>query len=181
MIKLFDLINIKYKYKYKFSKFSKFSNLVRVSQTTHTTHNTQNIVIDCIADCSVANSGNFTTRIFRQIPRNTSQEQSGIINTGHIACAVGLVFVWAKGEGVFHDTNIFRGTSVAEKRVNQIEVITITSGETIIAVQLQFDRANRGLGAGRTSAEVINQGRRFVRHRRIQILNFRLSLANEEI
>ena len=92
--------------------------LVGVSETAHSAHYAEHIVVGSVnADlCCVVSANGVGGK---------DKLEGSVINTGHIASATWLVFLWAKGKRVDVDTSVWRAC-VMLVRLNEIEVRSFT-------------------------------------------------------
>ena len=103
--------------------------------TTHARHNSQNIIIYSIhADLC---TGGGTDSVVGE-----GDEQGGIVNTGKVAGAAGLVLLRLEGEGIHVDTH-GRDVGVVLVRLHQVEVATLTLVESIVTVELDLGSHDR--------------------------------------
>ena len=115
--------------------------LVGISKSAHTTHNSQHVIVRRIDP----HLGRLAAahRVVGQ-----SQHQRGVVNTGHVAAAAGLVVLGVQGERVHVDAH--RGdVGVVLEGLHQVEVLALTLRETVMAVQLHLGH-HRGVLAGQT-------------------------------
>ena len=111
--------------------------LVGVGKTTHTRHHAEHVVVGSVnANLGSVGSGNGGI--------GKHQLKGGVINTGEVAGSRGLVLLRAKGEGVDVDTGI-GGTGVSLEGLHNVEVRSLTLGETILAVELKLGNDDRVL------------------------------------
>ena len=108
---------------------------IDVHQAVNARHNTKNVVV-----------GSIHTHLGRQVVANRvvghRQQQRGVINTGQVACAAGLVLLRLESKGVHVDTH-GRAVGVVLVRLDQVEVVAVTHGESVVAVELEESRDNR--------------------------------------
>jgi hypothetical protein len=102
--------------------------LVGVGKTAHTRHHTQNVVVRGI---HVDRGGR--GRADRIVGHR--EEERGVINTGQVARARGLVLLGLEGERVDVDTDC-RDVGVVLVRLHLVEVAAFTNLEAIVAVEL---------------------------------------------
>ena len=123
---------------------------VTVCESTHTAHDTENVVVDGV-----------DSDLGRLVVANgvvgQSQAQGSIVDTRHVAAAAGLVVLRVEGEGVDIDTN-GRDVGVVLEGLHQVEVLTLTLAETVMAVQL--DLANN---CWVLAGQALNRGDRVAR------------------
>jgi len=104
------------------------SRLITVSYPGHTTHNEENVV-----------TGSVDTNLCRSSSTNSGGRKDklkgGVVDSGEVATATGLVLLGAEGKGVDVDTGI-GGTCVVLERLDNIEVTALTLGEAVLAVKL---------------------------------------------
>ena len=112
------------------SYFNRLNFLVRVSQTTHAAHYAQHVVVGGI-------DTHFSGVISADGVVAEHQLEGGIINSGHVARARWLVFLWAQSERVDVDTSVW-GTSVVLVWLHQVEVSSFALREAVLSVELEF-------------------------------------------
>ncbi len=113
--------------------------LVGVGKTAHTRHHAEHVVVGSI-DVD-RGGGRSADRIV-----GDREEESGVVNTGQVARARGLVLLRLESEGVDVDTN-GRDVGVVLVRLDLVEVAAFTDLEAIVAVELD-ERSNDGVAAG---------------------------------
>ncbi len=112
-------------------------NLIAVRDTGHARHDTENVVVHGIdTDLSSVHT--------RHSVGGKHELKDGIVNSGEVAAARRLVLLGAKGKGVHIDTAI-GGTCVMLERLDNIEVRTLTLGESVLTVKLKLSGNNRVL------------------------------------
>jgi len=116
--------------------------LIAVSQTAHTRHNTENVVVHSV-DAHLGRPAIGTTA---DRTGGNVELEGGIVNTGEVARARGLVVLRGKSEGVHVDANR-RHVGEVLVRLDQVEVITSTLLEPVVAVELNEGRHNGVLAA----------------------------------
>ena len=102
--------------------------LIGVSNTRHTTHYAKHVIRGGV-DTDLSSGGSTDSG------GGKDKLKGGVINTGEIATTGRLVFLRAKSERVTVNTGI-RGTGVVLERLDNIEVCSLTLGETILAIKL---------------------------------------------
>jgi hypothetical protein len=102
--------------------------LVGVGKTTHTRHHAEHVVVGGI---HIDRGGRGRAN---RIVRN-SEEKCGVINTGQVACARGLVLLRLESERVDVDTD-GRDVGVVLVRLDLVEVATFADLESVVAVEL---------------------------------------------
>jgi len=115
--------------------------LITVCQSTHSGHNAEYIVVDRIYTDLGTVQG--TDSVVGQ-----GQYQGGIVNTGEVACAAGLVLLRLQGEGVHVDTNS-GDVGVVLVGLDQVEVASLTVAEPVVTVELD-DTGYNGVVASQT-------------------------------
>jgi len=106
-----------------------FSRLIRICKPAHATHDTEDIVI-CRVDTDLG--------VARRDGRRGEGELEGrVIDTGHVACARGLVLLGLKAEGVDIDA-CGRDVGVVLVGLDKIEVAAHALRETIMTVKLEL-------------------------------------------
>ena len=111
--------------------------LVRIGKAAHATHDTENVVVRRI-DTDRGARGR-TNRVV-----GDREEERGVINAGQVARARRLVVLRLEGEGVDVDTDR-RAVGVVLVRLDQVEVLALTDGEAVVAVELDERRDDRVL------------------------------------
>lgn len=109
--------------------------LIRVCKSTHTGHNAKDIVVSCV-DVDESSCG--CTFLVDECVRADGQLESGIVDTGEIACAGRLVLFRFQTEGVHANTLRHRPISVVLVDLDKVEVTSGTLSETILSVELEF-------------------------------------------
>jgi len=115
--------------------------LVAIGQSSHPRHDTENVVVRRI---------DIDRRRLLAANRVVGEREveRGIVDTGEVAGAAGLVVLGVEREGVDVDAN--RGdVRVVLVGLDQVEVRTVTLGEAIVAVELDL-RNRRGVLARKT-------------------------------
>ena len=102
--------------------------LVGVGKTTHTRHHAEHVVVGGI---HIDRGGRGRAN---RIVRNR-EEKCGVINTGQVACARGLVLLRLESERVDVDTD-GRDVGVVLVRLDLVEVATFADLESVVAVEL---------------------------------------------
>ena len=103
--------------------------LIRVCQSPHAAHDTQNIVVGGIHTHSGA--GCSAHGIIRH-----RQQDGGVINTGQVASAAGLVLLGLQSKAIDVDTHS-RHVGVVLEGLHLVEVASLAALEPVVAVQLQ--------------------------------------------
>jgi hypothetical protein len=67
--------------------------------------------------------------------------ECGVINSGEVACAAGLVLLRSQGKAI-HVNTLIRASGVGLVRLNPREVRTFTLRESVLAVQLELGSDN---------------------------------------
>jgi hypothetical protein len=112
--------------------------LIGVGQTAHTRHHAQHVVVGGIhADLG---AGGRADRIVGH-----RQQQSGVINTGQVAGAAGLVLLRGQREAVHVDTR-GRHVGVVLVGLHLVEIAALAHREAVVAVQLD-QRRHHGIAA----------------------------------
>ena len=108
--------------------------LIAVGKTTHTRHNSQHVIVGGI-DTHFGSLGTLNSCV------GEHKLKGGIVNTGEVASAGGLVLLRAESKGVH--VNTFIGVAgVALVRLNPREVGSFTLREAVLAVELQLGSDN---------------------------------------
>ena len=105
------------------------NSLVRVRQAAHSTHHAQHVVVGSIH--THGGAGRSTNGVV-----GDGQQQSGVIDTGQVASARGLVLLRGQGEGVYVHTH-GRHVGVVLVRLHLVEVAALTHGKPVVAVELE--------------------------------------------
>ena len=111
--------------------------LIGVSNTSHTTHYAKHVIRGGV-NTDLSSGGSTDSG------GGKNKLKGGVINSGEVATSRRLVLLGAKGEGVGVDTGI-RGTGVVLERLDNIEVRTLTLGETVLSVKLKLSGDDRVL------------------------------------
>ena len=104
--------------------------LVGVRKAAHTRHDTENVVVG-----GIHIDGGRLVSAHGVVGQR--EVEGGIVNTGEVAGAAGLVILGVQGEGVHVDTNR-RDVGVVLERLHQVEVRPLTLRESIVAVELHL-------------------------------------------
>ena len=128
--------------------------LVRERQTTHPAHDAEDVVVDRI-------HAHLRGEIRANSVVGQSELQDRIVNAGEVAAAAGLVLLRLQGEGVHVDTDS-GDVGVVLVRLDKVEVLALTLGEAIVAVQLDLGShdgvlAGQALHAGDGVARLQNR------------------------
>jgi hypothetical protein len=115
--------------------------LVAVGKATHTAHDAQHVVVGRIHTHRRAGVG--ANRVVGH-----RQQQSGVIDTGQVAGAAGLVLLRLESEGVHVDTHR-RHVGVVLEGLHLVEVAALAHLEPVVAVELQ-ERSDNGVLARQT-------------------------------
>ena len=104
-------------------------------KASHARHHTEHVVVDSEHLDSVSGV-------------HASEVKSGVVNTGHVTCARGLVLLGLKREGVHVDTSGLASlgghTLVMLVGLDKLEVLGHTGGETLVTVELELGRVVGG-------------------------------------
>jgi hypothetical protein len=111
--------------------------LIRVCKSAHAAHDTQHVVVHCVHTHLGSQAG--TNSVVGQ-----DQVQGGVVDTGEVAGAAGLVVLRLQGEAVDVHTHC-RDVGVVLVRLDQVEVLALTLGEPIVTVQLDLGQNHRVL------------------------------------
>jgi hypothetical protein len=113
--------------------------LIAICEATHAAHDAEHVVVDGVDTDLGGEHGTNGVVGEREL-------EGRIVDTGEVAGAAGLVLLGLEGEGVHVDAN--RGdVGVVLVRLDQVEVLALTLGEAIVAVELDLGRHDR-VGAG---------------------------------
>ena len=118
-----------------YTKVIKYSALIAVRQASHSRHNPQHVVVHSVD----ADLGGTAIRTTADRAGGHVKLESGIVDAGEVARARGLVVLGGKGKGVHVDANR-RHVGEVLVRLNQVEVITSTLLEPVMAVELDEGR-----------------------------------------
>jgi len=109
--------------------------LITISKAAHAAHDAENVVVHGIhADLC---TGGGTDSVVGE-----GDEEGGIVNTGKVAGAAGLVLLRLEGKGIHVDTH-GRDVGVVLVRLHQVEVATLTLVESIVTVELDLGSHDR--------------------------------------
>ena len=111
--------------------------LIAIGQPAHTTHDTENVVVGGI-DTDLGSLGAFNCGV-RQ-----DQLKCGVINSGEVASATWLMFLWANAKRIQVD-EVVRDSGVRLVRLNPREVGPFALREAVLAVKLELGNNNRVL------------------------------------
>jgi hypothetical protein len=103
--------------------------LIAIGKTTHARHHAENVVVRGIHIHSGGSGGANSVVGY-------SQEESGVINAGQVACAAGLVLLGLESERVDVHTD-GRDVGVVLVRLDLVEIATLTNLEAVVAVELE--------------------------------------------
>ena len=103
--------------------------LVTIRESAHSTHHPQDVIVSCINTHSAAQVQAYSVVA-------DGQQQGGVINTGQVASAAGLVLLRLQCKAVYVDTNS-GDVGVVLVGLYPVEVCTFTDLETIVTVELQ--------------------------------------------
>ena len=104
--------------------------LIAVGKTTHTRHNSQHVIVGGI-NTHLGSLGTLNSCV------GENKLKGGVVNTGEVASAGGLMLLRAESKGVH--VNTFIGVAgVALVRLNPREVGSFTLREAVLAVELQL-------------------------------------------
>jgi hypothetical protein len=109
--------------------------LIAEGKSTHTAHDAQHVVVGGIYAHRGGRGGANSVVAHRQ-------EQRGVINTGQVAGAAGLVLLGLESERVHVDTNS-GDVGVVLVGLHLVEVATLAHREAVVAVQLDQSRHHR--------------------------------------
>jgi len=102
--------------------------LIAVRKSSHSGHNAEHVVV-CRIDTNLGTVQR-TDRVVGQC-----EYKCGIVDTGEVACAAGLVLLRLEGEGVDVDADS-GDVGVVLVRLDQVEVASLTVGEAVVSVEL---------------------------------------------
>jgi len=119
--------------------------LVGVGKTAHARHDTEHVVVGGIdADLGAVRGTNSVV--------GEREDERGVVDTGEVAGAAGLVVLRLEGEGVHVDTD-GGDVGVVLVRLDQVEVASLALSEPIVTVELDLGSHDRVL-----AGETLNTG-----------------------
>jgi len=103
--------------------------LVGIRKSSHSAHHPQDVVVGGIH--THLGAGGSAHGVVGH-----GDQQSGVVNARQVASAAGLVLLRGQSKGVHVDTHS-RHVGVVLVGLHQVEVVTLTHSEAVVAVQLE--------------------------------------------
>ena len=118
------------KYNTTHLRICKLGCLVGVGKTSHTTHDAEHVIVGGI-DTNLGSLGSLNSGV------GENKLKGGVVNTGEVAGAGGLVLLGAKSEGIHVDSSVgVAGVSLVG--LHLVEVGSLTLREAVLSVKLKL-------------------------------------------